>query len=56
MLRRVYMTKYDCSCVDVYPIGGISKRDLATFLAWAAVDCGYTALTARDILHAPPIT
>ncbi|KAJ1974058.1 glutamine-dependent NAD(+) synthetase [Dimargaris cristalligena] len=31
---RGYMTKYDCSSADINPIGGISKQDLRTFLAF----------------------
>ena len=33
---RGYYTKYDCSAADINPIGGINKRDLKTFLSWAA--------------------
>ncbi|KAI8336571.1 hypothetical protein BC941DRAFT_494830 [Chlamydoabsidia padenii] len=32
---RGYLTKYDCSSADVNPIGGISKRDLKRFIAYA---------------------
>ena len=32
---RGYMTKYDCSSADINPIGGISKTDLKSFLAFA---------------------
>ncbi|CAA9997357.1 unnamed protein product [Nesidiocoris tenuis] len=32
---RGYLTKYDCSSADVNPIGGISKIDLRSFLAFA---------------------
>eukprot|EP00750_Incisomonas_marina_P014578 INCI17689.3.p1 GENE.INCI17689.3~~INCI17689.3.p1 ORF type:complete len:681 (-),score=110.69 INCI17689.3:393-2435(-) len=33
---RGYLTKYDCSSADINPIGGISKTDILSFLAWAA--------------------
>lgn len=32
---RGYLTKYDCSSADVNPIGGISKTDLKSFIAYA---------------------
>ncbi len=32
---RGYLTKYDCSSADINPIGGISKTDLKSFIAWA---------------------
>jgi len=32
---RGYLTKYDCSSADINPIGGISKTDLKTFIAYA---------------------
>ncbi|CAD0020116.1 unnamed protein product [Aureobasidium pullulans] len=32
---RGYLTKYDCSSADINPIGGISKTDLISFIAWA---------------------
>ena len=31
---RGYLTKYDCSSVDINPIGGINKTDLKDFLAY----------------------
>lgn len=31
---RGYMTKYDCSSADLNPIGGISKTDLRSFIAY----------------------
>ncbi|KAF8062623.1 glutamine-dependent NAD(+) synthetase [Scenedesmus sp. PABB004] len=31
---RGYLTKYDCSAADINPIGGVSKADLRSFLAW----------------------
>jgi len=49
---RGYMTKYDCSSADVNPIGGISKKDLKSFLGYAAEHFNLSALTA--ILSAPP--
>ncbi|TGZ84253.1 glutamine-dependent NAD(+) synthetase with GAT domain-containing protein [Ascodesmis nigricans] len=33
---RGYLTKYDCSSADINPIGGISKTDLKSFIAYAA--------------------
>ena len=33
---RGYLTKYDCSSADINPIGGISKTDILSFLAWMA--------------------
>lgn len=33
---RGYLTKYDCSSADINPIGGISKTDLRSFIAWAS--------------------
>lgn len=32
---RGYLTKYDCSSADINPIGGISKTDLKSFIAYA---------------------
>ncbi|KAI9889188.1 MAG: glutamine-dependent NAD(+) synthetase [Vezdaea aestivalis] len=32
---RGYLTKYDCSSADINPIGGISKTDLKSFIAFA---------------------
>jgi NAD+ synthase (glutamine-hydrolysing) len=36
LLKKGYMTKYDCSSADVNPIGSISKMDLKKFLEWNA--------------------
>ncbi|XP_007544049.1 glutamine-dependent NAD(+) synthetase isoform X1 [Poecilia formosa] len=47
-----YFTKYDCSSADINPIGGISKMDLKSFLAYCAEQFQLTAL--RGILAAPP--
>lgn len=49
---RGYLTKYDCSSADLNPIGGVSKRDLRSFLKWASVTIGYKSLA--DIEAAPP--
>ncbi len=49
---RGYMTKYDCSSADVNPIGGISKTDLKSFLAFARIKLNLPALD--DILGAAP--
>ena len=49
---RGYMTKYDCSSADVNPIGGVSKRDLRSFLRWGASALGYPSLA--DVEAAPP--
>ena len=35
---RGYLTKYDCSSADVNPIGGISKKDLSSFLRFASTE------------------
>ncbi|KAI1174799.1 glutamine-dependent NAD(+) synthetase with GAT domain-containing protein [Nemania sp. FL0916] len=34
---RGYLTKYDNSSADLNPIGGLSKLDLKSFLAWATL-------------------
>ncbi|XP_038125148.1 glutamine-dependent NAD(+) synthetase [Cyprinodon tularosa] len=47
-----YFTKYDCSSADINPIGGISKTDLKSFLAYCAERFQFSALTG--ILAAPP--
>uniref|UniRef100_A0A3B5R0E3 Glutamine-dependent NAD(+) synthetase n=1 Tax=Xiphophorus maculatus TaxID=8083 RepID=A0A3B5R0E3_XIPMA len=47
-----YFTKYDCSSADINPIGGISKMDLKSFLAYCAEQFQLTSL--RGILAAPP--
>uniref|UniRef100_G3PNJ7 Glutamine-dependent NAD(+) synthetase n=1 Tax=Gasterosteus aculeatus aculeatus TaxID=481459 RepID=G3PNJ7_GASAC len=47
-----YFTKYDCSSADINPIGGISKTDLKSFLAYCVEQFQLTAL--RGILSAPP--
>ncbi|KAK9456216.1 hypothetical protein V1511DRAFT_496866 [Dipodascopsis uninucleata] len=39
---RGYLTKYDCSSADINPIGGISKTDLKSFIAYS-----------RDEYHMP---
>ncbi|XWS48771.1 hypothetical protein CRYUN_Cryun13aG0104800 [Craigia yunnanensis] len=49
---RGYLTKYDCSAADINPIGSISKKDLRTFLRWAANHLGYSSLA--EIKAAPP--
>lgn len=49
---RGYLTKYDCSAADLNPIGSISKKDLRSFISWAANTQGYNSL--NDILDAPP--
>ncbi len=49
---RGYMTKYDCSSADVNPIGGISKTDLKSFLAFAMQKFSLSAL--EDVLKARP--
>lgn len=49
---RGYMTKYDCSSADVNPIGGISKTDLKSFLAFARQKFNLSALD--DVLVAKP--
>ena len=41
---RGYMTKYDCSSADINPIGGISKRDLRSFINFCVNKFGWTAL------------
>ncbi|ELT96786.1 hypothetical protein CAPTEDRAFT_205115 [Capitella teleta] len=42
---RGYMTKYDCSSADINPIGGISKSDLRSFMAYCVQTFGWTVLT-----------
>ncbi|ODN97035.1 NAD+ synthetase [Cryptococcus amylolentus CBS 6273] len=49
---RGYYTKYDCSSADVNPIGGISKTDLKSFIAWAQVKFSMPIL--YDFIHAIP--
>eukprot|EP00871_Galdieria_phlegrea_P002221 jgi/Galph1/29/GphlegSOOS_G4858.1 len=54
---RGYLTKYDCSSADINPIGGISKRDLKSFLYFASKPIkenglGYSSLIR--IVEAPP--
>jgi len=41
---RGYLTKYDCSSADVNPIGGISKRDLRSFILFAGKRFGLPSL------------
>ncbi|BES99355.1 Glutamine-dependent NAD [Nesidiocoris tenuis] len=49
---RGYLTKYDCSSADVNPIGGISKIDLRSFLAFAKDKFDLPAL--GEIMSAVP--
>ena len=49
---RGYFTKYDCSSADLNPIGGISKTDLKSFIAWAQVNFDLPVL--RDFIEAVP--
>ncbi len=49
---RGYMTKYDCSSADINPIGGISKTDLKSFLAFARKRFDLAALD--QVLNARP--
>ncbi|GIL71251.1 hypothetical protein Vretifemale_1851 [Volvox reticuliferus] len=49
---RGYLTKYDCSSADINPIGSISKKDLRSFLQWAATNLGYPVLA--EVEAAPP--
>lgn len=49
---RGYLTKYDCSSADINPIGGISKKDLKLFIAWARDNFNVPIL--EDFLTATP--
>jgi len=49
---RGYLTKYDCSSADINPIGGISKTDLKSFIAFAETSFNLPIL--HDFLHATP--
>lgn len=57
---RGYLTKYDCSSADINPIGGISKTDLKSFIAYAgkAFDLPIleSFLTATPTAELEPIT
>lgn len=57
---RGYLTKYDCSSADINPIGGISKTDLKSFIAYArdAFDLPvlHDFLTAVPTAELEPIT
>ena len=49
---RGYLTKYDCSSADINPIGGISKTDLKSFIAWAQTNFDLPIL--KDFIDAVP--
>lgn len=49
---RGYLTKYDCLSADVNPIGGISKTDLKSFIAWA--EKSFKMPILNDFLTAVP--
>lgn len=49
---RGYMTKYDCSSADINPIGGMSKGDLKTMLAYIAEN--YNLPVLIDVANAAP--
>ncbi|KAL1588494.1 hypothetical protein WHR41_02874 [Cladosporium halotolerans] len=57
---RGYLTKYDCSSADINPIGGISKTDLKSFIAWAethfALPILHSFITAVPTAELEPIT
>lgn len=57
---RGYLTKYDCSSADINPIGGISKTDLKSFIAWAethfALPILHDFITAVPTAELEPIT
>lgn len=46
------MTKYDCSSADINPIGGISKTDLKSFIAFA--ETAFNLPILRLFLNATP--
>lgn len=49
---RGYFTKYDCSSADLNPIGGISKKDLKTFIQYMIKE--YNIGPLKEIVEAPP--
>lgn len=50
---RGYLTKFDCSAADLNPIGGISKKDLKSFLMWASEgELGLSSL--KKVIAAKP--
>ncbi|RGB23910.1 glutamine-dependent NAD synthetase with GAT domain-containing protein [Rhizophagus diaphanus] len=49
---RGYLTKYDCSSADINPIGGISKKDLRKFIAYARDEFNIPLL--NEFLNAIP--
>ena len=49
---RGYFTKYDCSSADLNPIGGISKRDLRTFVTYCKLE--YDLPLLEGFLDATP--
>lgn len=49
---RGYFTKYDNSSADLNPIGGISKEDLRSFIAWARHEFDLPVLS--EFLEATP--
>lgn len=57
---RGYLTKYDCSSADINPIGGISKTDLKSFIAYArdafSLPILHSFLTATPTAELEPIT
>ncbi|KAJ1022538.1 hypothetical protein NDA16_003527 [Ustilago loliicola] len=57
---RGYLTKYDCSSADINPIGGISKTDLKSFIAYARdafnLPILHSFLTAVPTAELEPIT
>ncbi|KAF5092944.1 hypothetical protein D0Z00_004326 [Geotrichum galactomycetum] len=57
---RGYLTKYDCSSADINPIGGISKTDLKSFIAYARDNFDLpildSFLTATPTAELEPIT
>ena len=38
------MTKYDCSSADINPIGGISKKDLKSFVFYCVEQFNFSSL------------
>ncbi|WFD42631.1 NAD(+) synthase (glutamine-hydrolyzing) [Malassezia psittaci] len=49
---RGYLTKYDNSSADLNPIGGISKTDLKSFIAYAST--AFSMPILQEFLDAPP--
>ncbi|KAF5654880.1 NAD+ synthase (glutamine-hydrolyzing) [Fusarium heterosporum] len=49
---RGYLTKYDCSSADLAPISALSKRDLKSFIWWAAKNFDMPIL--EEFIHATP--